>query len=90
MAEETVDRCIQSANLQPKNACVTKGLILTGGEKWTPTSYIRLVQDYGIETEVNTTEKTQFNFSFFKLHRSLFIFQIPMVIKQIKLLIYHH
>jgi glycerol-3-phosphate dehydrogenase len=57
MAEETVDRCIQSANLQPKNTCVTKGLILNGGEKWTPTSYIRLVQDYGIETEVNTTEK---------------------------------
>jgi glycerol-3-phosphate dehydrogenase len=54
MAEETVDRCIQSANLQPKNGCVTKGLILTGGEKWTPTSYIRLVQDYGIETEVST------------------------------------
>ncbi|CAF1061926.1 unnamed protein product [Adineta ricciae] len=52
MAEETVDRCVSSANLQPKNGCVTKGLILTGGEKWTPTSYIRLVQDYGIETEV--------------------------------------
>jgi glycerol-3-phosphate dehydrogenase len=53
MAEETVDRCVQSANLQPKTGCVTKGLILTGGETWTPTSYIRLVQDYGIETEVN-------------------------------------
>jgi glycerol-3-phosphate dehydrogenase len=54
MAEETVDRCIQSASLQPKIGCITKGLILTGGETWTPTSYIRLVQDYGIETEVNT------------------------------------
>ncbi|CAF0725511.1 unnamed protein product [Rotaria sordida] len=52
MAEETVDRCIQSANLEPKNDCITKGLVLSGGEKWSPTSYIRLVQDYGIETEV--------------------------------------
>lgn len=57
MAEETVDHCITSAKLQPKNGCVTKGLILTGGEKWTPTSYIRLVQDYGIETEVNRHNK---------------------------------
>ncbi len=53
MAEETVDRCIESANLSPKNGCVTKGLILNGGEKWTPTSYIRLVQDYGLDTQVN-------------------------------------
>ncbi|CAF3382920.1 unnamed protein product [Rotaria socialis] len=52
MAEETVNRCIQSAQLQPKNNCVTKGLTLSGGEKWTATSYIRLVQDYGIETDV--------------------------------------
>ena len=53
MAEETVDRCVESAGLKPKNGCVTKGLILNGGEKWTPTSYIRLVQDYGLDTEVN-------------------------------------
>ncbi len=53
MAEETVDRCIETAGLKPKNDCVTKGLILNGGEKWTPTSYIRLVQDYGLDTEVN-------------------------------------
>lgn len=52
MAEETVDQCIKSANLQAKNGCITKGLLLSGGEKWTPTSYIRLVQDYGLETEV--------------------------------------
>ena len=89
MAEETVDRCVQSANLQPKNGCVTKGLILTGGEKWTPTSYIRLVQDYGLETEVKT-RKQKILFVLFISNRSLFIFQILMVIKRIKLLIYHH
>lgn len=55
MAEETVDRCVQSAKLQPQNGCVTKGLMLHGGEKWSATSYIRLVQDYGLETEVNST-----------------------------------
>jgi glycerol-3-phosphate dehydrogenase len=55
MAEETVDRCIESAKLKAKNGCVTKGLILNGGEKWTPTSYIRLVQDYGLDTEVKKT-----------------------------------
>jgi len=84
MAEETVDRCIQSANLQPKHGCVTKGLVLTGGEKWTPTSYIRLVQDYGIETEVNTMKKKKLDLFLCTLNRSLFIFQIHMVIKQIK------
>ncbi|CAF5207839.1 unnamed protein product, partial [Rotaria magnacalcarata] len=52
MAEETVDRCVESAKLNPKRDCITKGLMLTGGEKWTPTSYIRLVQDYGLDTEV--------------------------------------
>ncbi|CAF0863304.1 unnamed protein product [Rotaria sp. Silwood1] len=52
MAEETVDQCIESAKLKPKRDCITKGLILSGGEKWTPTSYIRLVQDYGLDTEV--------------------------------------
>jgi len=65
MAEETVDRCIKTADLKPKNGCVTKGLILNGGEKWTPTSYIRLVQDYGLDTEVNISTKTSTNLSVF-------------------------
>lgn len=55
MAEETVDRCVEIAHLKPKNSCITKGLLLHGGEQWTPTSYIRLVQDYGLDTEVNLT-----------------------------------
>lgn len=28
------------------------GLILDGGHEWTPTTYIRLVQDFGLENEV--------------------------------------
>lgn len=87
MAEETVDRCIKAANLQPKSGCVTKGLILDGGEKWTPTSYIRLVQDYGIETEVKLSTVQDIDFSNESQTRSLFIFRIPTVIRRIKLLI---
>lgn len=52
MAEETVDAAIKACGLKPKNGCVTKGLFLEGGHNWTPTSFIRLVQDYGLETEV--------------------------------------
>ncbi|CAF0925217.1 unnamed protein product [Brachionus calyciflorus] len=52
MAEETVDAAIKACGLKPKNGCITKGLFLEGGHNWTPTSYIRLAQDYGIETEV--------------------------------------
>ena len=57
MAEETVDRCIETADLKPKNGCVTKGLLLNGGEKWTSISYIHLVQDYGLDTEVNLSDR---------------------------------
>ena len=68
---------------------MTKGLILNGGEKWTPTSYIHLVQDYGLDTEVNRTEKIKdfyIDFLNFKktCNRLLFIFQIHMVIKLVK------
>lgn len=52
MAEETVDAAIKACDLKPKNGCLTKGLMLEGGHNWTPTSFIRLVQDYGLETEV--------------------------------------
>jgi glycerol-3-phosphate dehydrogenase len=52
MAEETVDACIKACNLKPRSGCITKGLFLEGGHTWTPTSFIRLVQDFGLETEV--------------------------------------
>uniref|UniRef100_A0A8U8C6H7 Glycerol-3-phosphate dehydrogenase n=1 Tax=Geospiza parvula TaxID=87175 RepID=A0A8U8C6H7_GEOPR len=40
MARDTID------------AAVTMGLQLEGAEDWSPTLYIRLVQDYGLESEV--------------------------------------
>lgn len=84
MAEETVDQCIKSAHLKPKNGCVTKGLILNGGEKWSPTSYIRLVQDYGIETEVKYSRLMLRGESLVLRSRLPFISRILMVTKLIK------
>ncbi|TMS11612.1 Glycerol-3-phosphate dehydrogenase, mitochondrial [Larimichthys crocea] len=51
MAEETLDAAIKAHSL-PAEPCKTVGLQLEGGKGWTPTLYIRLVQDYGLENEV--------------------------------------
>lgn len=52
MAEETLDAAIKEHKLHagPNR---TVGLMLDGGKDWTPTLYIRLVQDYGLENEVS-------------------------------------
>ncbi|CAH1788191.1 unnamed protein product [Owenia fusiformis] len=52
MAEEAVDKAVQVCNLNPASQCVTKGLLLDGSHNWTPTMFIRLVQDFGLENEV--------------------------------------
>ncbi|KRT78466.1 FAD dependent oxidoreductase [Oryctes borbonicus] len=53
MAEETIDTAIKACNLEPLHEkCQTKGLKLEGADNWTPTLYIRLVQDFGLEFEV--------------------------------------
>ncbi|XP_061899540.1 glycerol-3-phosphate dehydrogenase, mitochondrial [Entelurus aequoreus] len=51
MAEETLDAAIKAHTL-PAETCKTVGLMLEGANGWTPTLYIRLVQDYGLEQEV--------------------------------------
>lgn len=51
MAEETLDAAIKAHNLSAE-PCKTVGLMLEGAKGWTPTLYIRLVQDYGLEKEV--------------------------------------
>jgi glycerol-3-phosphate dehydrogenase len=48
MAEETVDRCIETCGLKAGKS-VTKGLLLEGAHGWTPTTFIRLIQDFGID-----------------------------------------
>ncbi|GFS27195.1 glycerol-3-phosphate dehydrogenase [Elysia marginata] len=52
MAEETVDKAIEVCELAPANQCRTKGLMLDGSHGWSPTLFIRLVQDYGLENAV--------------------------------------
>ncbi|XP_059904803.1 glycerol-3-phosphate dehydrogenase, mitochondrial isoform X5 [Gadus macrocephalus] len=51
MAEETLDAAILTHGLEA-SASKTVGLVLEGGRDWSPTLYIRLVQDYGLENEV--------------------------------------
>ncbi|XP_068612403.1 LOW QUALITY PROTEIN: glycerol-3-phosphate dehydrogenase, mitochondrial-like [Brachionichthys hirsutus] len=51
MAEETLDAAIKTHGLAAE-PCKTVGLTLEGAKGWTPTLYIRLVQDYGLENEV--------------------------------------
>lgn len=53
MALETIDAAIQACNLEPKHQeSQTDGLLLEGAHSWTPTMFIRLVQDFGLESEV--------------------------------------
>lgn len=44
---------VLACDLKPTHAeCQTDGLLIEGAHGWTPTMYIRLVQDFGLETEV--------------------------------------
>ncbi|KAJ8019659.1 Glycerol-3-phosphate dehydrogenase, mitochondrial [Holothuria leucospilota] len=52
MAKDTMDAAVQVCNLEPRNDSLTDGLLLEGAHGWTPTSFIRLVQDFGLENEV--------------------------------------
>ncbi|NXN23686.1 GPDM protein, partial [Nycticryphes semicollaris] len=51
MAQDTIDAAVQEHNLKAGSS-KTIGLQLQGAEDWSPTLYIRLVQDYGLESEV--------------------------------------
>ncbi|XP_011193203.1 glycerol-3-phosphate dehydrogenase, mitochondrial [Zeugodacus cucurbitae] len=53
MAEHTIDAAIKACSLKPERPeAVTSYLKIEGGQGWTPTMYIRLVQDFGLECEV--------------------------------------
>ena len=52
MAQETVNKCIEVCDLKAHNPCHTKGLLLDGAHEWTPTMFIRLIQEYGLDNEV--------------------------------------
>uniref|UniRef100_A0A1B0BQW1 glycerol-3-phosphate dehydrogenase n=1 Tax=Glossina palpalis gambiensis TaxID=67801 RepID=A0A1B0BQW1_9MUSC len=53
MAEHTIDAAVKACDLQPERPeSVTTFLKIEGGQGWSPTMYIRLVQDFGLECEV--------------------------------------
>ncbi|KAH9810888.1 glycerol-3-phosphate dehydrogenase [Melampsora americana] len=52
MAEETVDAAIDAFNLKPNGPCITTHLQLIGAHGWHKTLYIKLIQDFGLESEV--------------------------------------
>ncbi|ELU14135.1 hypothetical protein CAPTEDRAFT_176445 [Capitella teleta] len=52
MAEETVDRAIKEFQFKPERECATTGLMLDGAHTYTPTLFIRLIQDFGLDNQV--------------------------------------
>ena len=55
MAEETVDRCVKMCKLKQASKSRTKGLLLEGAHDWTPTMFIRLIQDFGLDHKVTSS-----------------------------------
>ncbi|KAK7582666.1 hypothetical protein V9T40_014111 [Parthenolecanium corni] len=54
MASETIDEMLNTVpDLKSKaQPCKTEEILIEGAHGWTPTMYIRLVQDFGLECEV--------------------------------------
>lgn len=52
MAQDALDAAVQAHSLRAGSSR-TISLQLEGAEDWSPTLYIRLVQDYGLESEVS-------------------------------------
>ena len=52
MAKDTLDAAVKDSNLPAIRESATDGLLLEGAHQWSPTMFIRLVQDFGLESEV--------------------------------------
>jgi glycerol-3-phosphate dehydrogenase len=52
MAEETIDKAIEVFDLKPTGPCVTTKLQLMGSHSWSKSMFIKLIQHFGLETEV--------------------------------------
>ncbi len=52
MAVETLDTAVKDLNLPAKGPSGTDGMLLEGAHTWTPTMFIRLVQDLGMDSQV--------------------------------------
>ena len=57
MAKETLDAAVSVCGLPAKGESGTDGLLLEGAHTWTPTMFIRLVQDYGVDSQVGCRNK---------------------------------
>ncbi|KAI8093066.1 FAD dependent oxidoreductase-domain-containing protein [Halteromyces radiatus] len=52
MAMETVDKAIEVFDLKPTDVCHTDKVMLLGSKGYSSTMFIRLVQEFGMDTEV--------------------------------------
>ena len=52
MAEETVDAAIKEFDLKPNGPCQTDHIKLIGSHAWNNMMYIKLIQQFGLETDV--------------------------------------
>nr|CAB3250536.1 glycerol-3-phosphate dehydrogenase, mitochondrial [Phallusia mammillata] len=52
MAVDAVDAAVKHCGLVEKSPSGTDGMLLDGGYQWTPNHFIKLAQDYGLETDV--------------------------------------
>ena len=52
MAEETVDAAIKEYGLRSTGPSQTDKIKLLGAHAWSKTMYIKLIQQFGLETEV--------------------------------------
>ncbi|KAI9095876.1 FAD dependent oxidoreductase-domain-containing protein [Phlyctochytrium arcticum] len=52
MAQETIDEAIKVFELKPTGPCVTENVLLVGSHNWSKNTFIKLVQHFGVDTEV--------------------------------------
>eukprot|EP00842_Homolaphlyctis_polyrhiza_P001711 jgi/Hompol1/2540/HPOL_002950-RA len=52
MAQETIDKAIEVYDLKPLGPCITERFQLIGTSGWSKNMFIRLIQHFGLETEV--------------------------------------
>ena len=55
-----MDKAVQLCDLKPAGDCITKGLMLDGSHNWSPTMFIRLIQDFGLDSDVSRFMVTSF------------------------------
>ena len=52
MASDTIDKAIEEVHLKPSGSCITETLPLIGSHQWSPNLFIKLAQNFGMETDV--------------------------------------